>query len=282
MSWERHHSASEILASAAEVAARRGDSRHATGLYQSAAEAEVRALYEVEPTKTRTLGVTIVSAVALYYKAGELETARGIAQRWLNKDHLPSFACEQLKDILQKIRDDLGDKAELEIAPIDITFRPPTSLSRWATWTAGIAVVPYVTMLSTDLWRSHLARQVTGLDVDLGVPDNPQLIIALCLIAATMALWFLKGGGKILASLLFGVIIAIFYSWAVLTREIKVNTGFAVIPQEGWIGNLFVGAGLIDLIVLILSITLFILNIHSLLRNRRVVGRLRDFNSSTP
>jgi glycine cleavage system regulatory protein/CheY-like chemotaxis protein len=124
MSWERHHYESERLASAAETAVRRGDGRRASELYKLAAESEKRALNEIDPSKLRTLGVTAVSAAALYYKAGEYETAYQIAQRWLYQDSFPSFAREQLREILQKTSDVLGSNPEFELTSTGTMFTP--------------------------------------------------------------------------------------------------------------------------------------------------------------
>jgi hypothetical protein len=112
MSWDAFHSESERFAGAAEVAAKQGDSDRAVELYRLAAEAEARALNEVDPKKSRTLGVTAVSAAALYYKAGESESAKEIALRWLDDDAFPSFAGEQLRDILQQIDGSQADEPD--------------------------------------------------------------------------------------------------------------------------------------------------------------------------
>ena len=65
MRWDEHHSASERLATDAERAARSGDRAAAEELYRRAAEAEAAALDDVGREKSRTRGVTAVSAVAL-------------------------------------------------------------------------------------------------------------------------------------------------------------------------------------------------------------------------
>ena len=74
MSWAAHLSQSEELASQAEVALRNGDSARAIGLYRLSAEAEERALNELDRSKTRTLGITVVSASSLWFKAKELKS----------------------------------------------------------------------------------------------------------------------------------------------------------------------------------------------------------------
>jgi hypothetical protein len=100
MDWDENHSESERLASQAEVAAREGNRKRAAALYREAAEAESRALASVDPTKMRTLGITAVSAVSLYYKAGEGTVAADIGQRYLDAGSLPEFAQNQIREIL--------------------------------------------------------------------------------------------------------------------------------------------------------------------------------------
>ena len=112
MTWAHHHSSSEGLASAAEVAVKRGDLVEARKLYLSAAEAEQRALEELDVRKSRTLGITVVSTVALYYKAHALSIARAIAEEWRNHDLLPAFAASQLDEICEKIVQDTGELAD--------------------------------------------------------------------------------------------------------------------------------------------------------------------------
>ena len=51
----------------------------------------------------RTLGISAVSAVSLYYKAAKFERAEEVAARWLGSNPLPAFAREQLRSLLQSI-----------------------------------------------------------------------------------------------------------------------------------------------------------------------------------
>ena len=103
MTWLEHHSRSEGFASEAEAASNRGNRALARELYAKAAEAEERALGEVDPAKSRTYGITAVSAVALYCKAGQSAAARTLSQRCLASDALPGFARQQLNDLLETI-----------------------------------------------------------------------------------------------------------------------------------------------------------------------------------
>jgi hypothetical protein len=65
MSWAIHHAQSKELASQAQVALKKGDKARARDLYRLAAQAEGRALEVLDPSKTRTLGITVVSATSL-------------------------------------------------------------------------------------------------------------------------------------------------------------------------------------------------------------------------
>jgi hypothetical protein len=103
MSWGTHHAQSEEFASQAEVALRKGDKALATELYRLSAEAESHALNELDPSKTRTLGITAVSAAALWSKAKELKQAEHVAYTWLASKLLPDFAIAQLQELLQSI-----------------------------------------------------------------------------------------------------------------------------------------------------------------------------------
>lgn len=103
MTWLEHHQQSEKFASSADVARFKGEGELATHLYAKAAEAEVRAFDALEPSKLRTLGITAVSAVALYYKATHFVTAEETADRFLRLDNLPDFARRQLRDLLHAV-----------------------------------------------------------------------------------------------------------------------------------------------------------------------------------
>ena len=103
MSWDEHHSASERLATEAERAARSGDRAAAEELYRRAAEAEAAALDDVGREKSRTRGVTAVSAVALWYKAHDLPRAEQLAHRCLASGDLPGFAQSQIRELLSLI-----------------------------------------------------------------------------------------------------------------------------------------------------------------------------------
>jgi len=108
MSWSEHHKLSERLASAAHQALRGAVPCESSSLFVEAAEAEERALLELDATsKPRTFGITAVSAVALYYKGGlqggALDHAEALAHRVLACADLPRFAASQLRSLVQAI-----------------------------------------------------------------------------------------------------------------------------------------------------------------------------------
>jgi hypothetical protein len=102
MSWTKYHTESEKLAIEAHEAIRFGDAARAKRLFACAATSETKALDALDPAKVRTYGVTAVSAVALWYKAKELDEAEGLAYRAL-ANGLPAFAKDQLQQLLQTI-----------------------------------------------------------------------------------------------------------------------------------------------------------------------------------
>jgi len=103
VSWLSWHQISEQLASDAHARARLGDYERARALFAAAAEAENSALEALDESKTRTVGITVVSAVSLWFKARQYVQAEQSALRWLASSHLPRFAIEQLRALLQGI-----------------------------------------------------------------------------------------------------------------------------------------------------------------------------------
>lgn len=103
MSWIERHADSERLASQAQVAGRKGRQQEALDLYAQAADAENQAIAELDTTKSRTLGISLVSAASLYFKAARFDFAEAVAVRGLSLSDLPAFAKEQLRTLLQSI-----------------------------------------------------------------------------------------------------------------------------------------------------------------------------------
>jgi len=75
MDWLTLRTASEALAARAHEALRAGIGKEAEALFQQAAAAEEEALSNLDPSRPRTLGVTAVSAVSLWYKGKDLQRA---------------------------------------------------------------------------------------------------------------------------------------------------------------------------------------------------------------
>jgi hypothetical protein len=106
MSWAEHHKTSEELANAAELAGREGKSNEAEDLYRRAASAERAAFDELDTNKTRTRGITAVSAVALAYKGRDLRAAQEFAYKILSGEGLPLFAVAEVRNLLQALWSD--------------------------------------------------------------------------------------------------------------------------------------------------------------------------------
>jgi hypothetical protein len=100
MSWLKFHTQSEEYASQAEDLCHRQDSMGAIEFYRLAAAAEMQALDNIDTSKTRTLGITVVSAASLYFKAQDFSQTRKLATQWLQSNLLPSFAIRGLRDLL--------------------------------------------------------------------------------------------------------------------------------------------------------------------------------------
>ena len=109
MSWIEHHEVSERLASDAQAALRQGRKQDAFDLYARAADAEVRALADLDVSKTRTLGISAVSVASLHYKAKQFAQAEEVAVRWLDHEATPTFARKQLRTLLQSIWEEAPD-----------------------------------------------------------------------------------------------------------------------------------------------------------------------------
>jgi len=103
MTWAKLHGESERLASLASEAMRRGRPALAKANYKLAARAETDALASLDPGKPRTSGITAVSAVALWFKSGNLKEAESLAHRAFVMEGMPAFALDELRSLLQVI-----------------------------------------------------------------------------------------------------------------------------------------------------------------------------------
>src|SRR5688572_4730508 len=103
MSWASSHEESERMAASAHLAVRQGDESRSQTLFQAAAQAEIAAFDALEPSKTRTRGITAVSALSLAYKGKNFSVAESFAYKCLASGDLPDFAKQQIHSLLQSI-----------------------------------------------------------------------------------------------------------------------------------------------------------------------------------
>lgn len=101
--WLKLHRLSESRSTEAHQHLREGNRALAEASFKQAAEAEELALAQLEPGKPKTLGITAVSTVSLYYKAREFEKALFLAYRCLGNATLLGSAREQLDDLVQTL-----------------------------------------------------------------------------------------------------------------------------------------------------------------------------------
>ena len=103
MTWVELHAESERFAIEAQLAFRARNIQQALDLYRLAAESERRALDQLDVSKVRTRGITAVSAVALWFKAGDFVHAEQLAHLMLIDPDIPEFAREDLRNLVQAI-----------------------------------------------------------------------------------------------------------------------------------------------------------------------------------
>lgn len=121
MSWIEYHTKSEHFAAEAEIATRQGKPERSAEFYRLAADAEALAVQNIDPIKLRTLGISVVSTVSLWYKGQEYLKAQQFAYRWLSSPTLPTFAVEQLQILLQTMwSDEARAKAGVKFSRGDV------------------------------------------------------------------------------------------------------------------------------------------------------------------
>ncbi|WHZ25290.1 MAG: hypothetical protein OJF51_000085 [Nitrospira sp.] len=103
MTWADLHAESERFAIEAQLALKAHNASRAVELYKRAADSEQQALDQLDPSKTRTRGITGVSAVALWFKAHEYVLAERLAHSLLADPQVPEFAREGLRNLVQAI-----------------------------------------------------------------------------------------------------------------------------------------------------------------------------------
>jgi hypothetical protein len=103
MTWAELHTKSEQLAIDAQLALKAHNTEKALDLYRQAAEAERQALDILDMSKVRTRGITAVSAIALWFKAGEYVQAEQLAHSMLADPQIPAFARADIRNLVQAI-----------------------------------------------------------------------------------------------------------------------------------------------------------------------------------
>jgi len=104
MSWLDRHKESEALAIAAHEAKEANNLSKAERLFYEAGLAEKEALQLIDPrVKPRTYAVASISAASLFYKAKQFVHAELVAHSSLATECLPSFAHNELRELLQAI-----------------------------------------------------------------------------------------------------------------------------------------------------------------------------------
>jgi hypothetical protein len=98
--WLAKHRQSEALAAQAHDYVRQGLALQAEEAFKQAAEAEETALSLLDDSKPRTLGITAVSAVSLWFKGREFERASLVAHRFLAMSVITGSSRAQLDDLL--------------------------------------------------------------------------------------------------------------------------------------------------------------------------------------
>ncbi|MEW6467020.1 MAG: hypothetical protein AB1434_14140 [Pseudomonadota bacterium] len=100
MDWLAHHRQSEAHASQAHAYLREGRIQDSEAAFRLAAEAEEAALALLDESKPRTMGITAVSAVSLWFKGRDFARASRLAHRYLSMPGLYDSARAQLDDLL--------------------------------------------------------------------------------------------------------------------------------------------------------------------------------------
>jgi len=122
MTWSNHHKESQKLAMEAESASVNGKLEEAIKLYMKAAEFEEKALDNLDTSKRRTRGITLVSAVALWYKAEEYVRAEQLALASFGDATIIEFARDELRDLVQAIwTESAKQKANVRFLPGQVT-----------------------------------------------------------------------------------------------------------------------------------------------------------------
>ena len=121
MTWMEHHRVSEARFSDAEDLERLGDIEGARRAYRAAAEAEELALADLDTSKKRTRGISVVSIGALRHRAGEREAAERWVLRHLAATDLHEYSRMRLRELLKIILNEAFQQGPvLDIPPSEL------------------------------------------------------------------------------------------------------------------------------------------------------------------
>jgi hypothetical protein len=103
VTWLEYHTASQSLAEAGAESLRTGEPIVAAAKYRDAAALEEKALRDLDRTRNRTLGITAVSAIAMFVKGRAFQEGERLAFEVMNWPEIPSFAGQQIRELLSAI-----------------------------------------------------------------------------------------------------------------------------------------------------------------------------------
>jgi hypothetical protein len=104
LNWDYLHSLSESFANAADNFKNLGNYEDALSSYLMAAQWEILALNTLPPEKTRTIGITLISAVSLLIKAGQNDWAKDLSLVWIQNNCVPYDAKETINEFFPEKR----------------------------------------------------------------------------------------------------------------------------------------------------------------------------------
>ena len=99
----RYHE-SETLIAEAEAAERRGDDERARAAYRTAAELQWAMVCELPAERTITKSIFGSSAATLFWRAGDLDEAKRLADSLLVESWIYGHASMRLRQLLGRIR----------------------------------------------------------------------------------------------------------------------------------------------------------------------------------
>lgn len=102
MTWAESHREAELLAQEAEVLMQNGEQGQARMVYEQAAQQEEAAYFCLAKDKPRTRGITAVSTIALYAKAGDTLSVQNTGAMFLGLQ-LPAFAVKQIQEMIEEL-----------------------------------------------------------------------------------------------------------------------------------------------------------------------------------